>query len=308
MIDAFEQVEVGRGLQVPRFGLGCAHITREEGVEAGAAIVREALDRGVGFFDTAPLYGRGESERAVGRGVSGVPRDSFVLSSKVGRLIRDGEPQFDFSADGIRRSLDESLERLQLDHIDIALVHDPHQYYEQVLSDSVPVLEKWRDEGIVKAIGVGIAANEMLMNFARNASFDCFLLPSQYTLLEQPGKALVDLCAERGVAIIGAGIYNTGILASDLQPDAKYSYKKAPAEILARAKKLKEVCQRHDVALSAAAIQYPFAHPAVETVVIGADQLGQVDANLAALQVDIPPALWSDLKDEGLLDAEMPTG
>ena len=307
MIDAFEQVAIVPGLAVPRFGLGCAHIVREGGVEGGAAIVREALDRGVGFFDTAPLYGRGESELAVGVGLSAVPRDRFVLSTKVGRLIRDGSAQFDFSADGIRRSLAESLERLQLDHIDIALVHDPHKYYEQVLSDSVPVLEEWREQGIVKAIGVGIADNEMLMNFARHASFDCFLLPSQYTLLEQPGNALVDLCAEKGITIIGAGVYNTGILASDLQPDAKYAYQKAPAEILERAKGLKRVCQRHGVALSAAAIQFPFAHPAVETVVIGADQLGQVDANLSALEVDIPTGLWSDLKDEDLLGKEIPT-
>jgi D-threo-aldose 1-dehydrogenase len=176
-----------------------------------------------------------------------------------------------------------------------------------VLSDSVPVLEEWREQGIVKAIGVGIADNEMLMNFARHASFDCFLLPSQYTLLEQPGNALVDLCAEKGITIIGAGVYNTGILASDLQPDAKYAYQKAPAEILERAKGLKRVCQRHGVALSAAAIQFPFAHPAVETVVIGADQLGQVDANLSALEVDIPTGLWSDLKDEDLLGKEIPT-
>ena len=307
MIDAIEQVEIVQGLAVPRFGLGCAHIVREGGVEGGAAIVREALDRGVNFFDTAPLYGRGESELAVGLGLSGAPRDSFVLSTKVGRLIRDGEAQFDYSADGIRRSLDESLERLQLDHIDIALVHDPHKYYEQVLSDSVPVLEQWREQGIVKAIGVGIADNEMLMDFARNASFDCFLLPSQYTLLEQPGNALVDLCAEKGITIIGAGVYNTGILASDLQADAKYAYQKAPAAILERAKGLKMVCQRHGVALSAAAIQFPFAHPAVKTVVIGADQLGQVDANLSALKIDIPTALWSDLKYEDLLDKEIPT-
>lgn len=306
MIDAFAKVVVGRGLAVPRFGLGCAHIAKD-GEESGAAIVREALAKGVAFFDTAPLYGRGGSERCVGRGLADVPREAFVLSSKVGRLIRDGEAVFDFSADGIRRSLDESLQRLQLDSIDIALVHDPHQYYQQVLADTVPVLEKWRDEGVVKAIGVGISNNEMLMDFARDVSFDCFLLPSEYTLLRQPGKDLVNLCAEKGIAIIGAGIYNTGILASDLQPDAKFAYKKAPPEILAKAQRLKEVCQRYDVALSAAAIQFPFAHPAIDTIVVGADQLGQIDANLAALKVDIPAALWSDLQDEGLLETEIPT-
>ena len=306
MINAFERVVIGRDLEVPRFGLGCAHIAKN-GEEDAVAIVRAAFERGVIFFDTAPLYGRGVSERCVGRGLAGVARDDFVLSSKVGRLIRDGQPQFDFSADGIRRSLDESLHRLQLDHIDIALIHDPHQYYEQVLAESVPVLEEWREQGVVKAVGVGIGHNEMLINFARNAKFDCFLLPSEYTLLQQPGKELVDLCAEKEIAIIGAGIYNTGILASDLQSDTTYSYRKAPAEILERAKRLKQVCQRHRVALSAAAIQFPFGHPAVDTVVIGADRLGQVDANLAALQVDIPAALWSDLQDEGLLDEGIET-
>jgi D-threo-aldose 1-dehydrogenase len=306
VIDPFEKVTIGQGLEVPRFGLGCAHIAKQ-GEEGAVAIVREALDRGVGFFDTAPLYGRGVSERCVGRGVVGAVRDAFVLSTKVGRLIRDGQAVFDYSADGIRRSLDESLERLQLSRIDIALVHDPYKYYEQVLSDSVPVLEKWRDEGVVKAIGVGISHNEMLMDFARNASFDCFLLPSEYTLLRQPGRALVDLCADKGITIIAAGVYNTGILASDLQPDAKFSYKKAPPEIIARAEKLKAVCQRHGVTLSAAAIQFPFAHPAVNTMVVGADQLGQIDANIAALQVEISSALWTNLKDEGLLETNIST-
>ena len=297
---------IGQGLQVPHFGLGCAHIAKQ-GEEGAVAIVREALEQGVGLFDTAPLYGRGVSERCVGRGLADAARESFVLSTKVGRLVRDGLAVFDYSADGIRRSLDESLQRLQLDHIDIALVHDPYKYYEQVLADSVPVLEKWRDEGVVKAIGVGISHNELLMDFARNAPFDCFLLPSQYTLLQQPGKALVDLCAEKGITTIAAGVYNTGILASNLQPNAKFSYKTAPPEIIARAEKLKVICQRHGVTLSAAAIQFPFAHPAVNTMVVGADQLGQIDANIAALKAEIPSALWTDLKDENLLDSEIPT-
>ena len=159
----------------------------------------------------------------------------------------------------------------------------------------------------MKAIGVGIGHNELLMDFARNAPFDCFLLPSQYTLLQQPGKALVDLCAEKGITTIAAGVYNTGILASNLQPNAKFSYKTAPPEIIARAEKLKVICQRHGVTLSAAAIQFPFAHPAVNTMVVGADQLGQIDANIAALKAEIPSALWTDLKDENLLDSEIPT-
>jgi D-threo-aldose 1-dehydrogenase len=300
-------VVIGRGLEVPRFGLGCAHIAKKEGEEGGATIVREALEKGVGFFDTAPLYGGGVSERSLGRVLPSIPRESFVLSTKVGRLIRDDKAVFDFSAEGIRQSLEESLERLQLDRIDIALVHDPYKYYEQVLAESVPVLEEWREQGVVKAIGVGISHCDMLMDFARNASFDCFLLPSRYTLLEQPGLPLLDLCNEKGIAIIAAGVYNTGILASDLQPGAKYSYKEAPPEILERAQQLKAMCREYDVPLSAAAIQFPFGHPAVKTTVVGADQTGQVAPNLAALAVDIPPALWASLKEQNLLGETIPT-
>lgn len=307
MIDHRETMAIGAASAVPCFGLGCAHIAKKNGEDGAVTIVRQALDRGVGFFDTAPLYGQGVSERCVGRALAGVRRESFVLSTKVGRLIRDGRAVFDFTADGIRRSLDESLERLQLDRIDIALVHDPHEYYQQVLDESVPVLEKWRDEGTVKAIGVGISNNSMLIDFARNASFDCFLLPSEYTLLQQPGRALVDLCAQKGITIIGAGIYNTGILASDLGADAKFSYRNAPSEILERAKKLRAICQRHGTALSAAAIQFPFAHPAVGTMVVGADELGQIDANLAGLRADIPTGLWAELKEVDLLDPTIPT-
>lgn len=303
MIDPFSSVPFGRqGLLVPRFGLGCAPLGGIGHVAEATALVEYIWQRGIRFFDTAPHYGRGRSERYLGSVLAQQSRDEFVLSTKVGRLVRDGDVVFDFSADGIRRSLDESFARLQLDRTDIVLIHDPHQHYQQALDEAYPVLEAWRAAGVVKAIGVGIGNWEMLRDFALNADFDCFLLPGRYTLLEQVALPLLDVCRQKGIDILAGGIFNSGILASDLGPEATYNYRAAPPEVLDKARKLNEVCQRHEVPLARAAIHFPYAHACVKTMVVGAEKVEQVDGNLADLAMDVPTALWADLRREGLLE------
>jgi D-threo-aldose 1-dehydrogenase len=306
MIDIFGKVPFGKQvLEVPRFGLGCAPLGTFENATDATPLVEHVWERGIRFFDTAPLYGRGRSERHLGAVLSQQPRDEFVLSTKVGRLVRDGNVVFDFSADGIRRSLDESFARLGLDRPDIVLIHDPHQHYQQALYEAYPVLEGWRAEGVVKAIGVGIGNWQMLRDFALNADFDCFLLPGRYTLLEQVALPLLDVCSEKGIDILVGGVCNGGLLASDLSADVehKYNYRAAPQEILDKARKLEEECRRHDVPMGRAALHFPSAHEQVKTMVIGAEEIGQIDGNLEDLAADVPTALWRDLQSEGLLDS-----
>jgi D-threo-aldose 1-dehydrogenase len=306
MIDIFGKVPFGKQvLEVPRFGLGCAPLGTFENATDATPLVEHVWERGIRFFDTAPLYGLGRSERHLGAVLSQQPRDEFVLSTKVGRLVRDGNVVFDFSADGIRRSLDESFARLGLDRTDIVLIHDPHEHYQQALDEAYLVLEAWRAEGVVKAIGVGIGNWQMLRDFALNADFDCFLLPGRYTLLEQVALPLLDVCSERGIDILVGGVFNGGLLASDLSADVehKYNYRAAPQEILDKARKLEEECRRHDVPMGRAALHFPSAHEQVKTMVIGAEEIGQIDGNLEDLAADVPTALWRDLQSEGLLDS-----
>jgi len=305
MIDPFVEVPFGRqGLAVPCFGLGCAPLGSFEDTSNAAPLVEHVWERGIRFFDTAPHYGQGRSECHLGAVLSQQPRDEFVLSTKVGRLVRDGNVVFDFSADGIRRSLDESFARLQLDRTDIVLIHDPHQHYQQALDEAYPVLEAWRAEGVVKAIGVGIGNWQILRDFALNADFDCFLLPGRYTLLEQVALPLLDVCREQEIDILVGGVFNGGLLASDLSADVehRYNYRAAPQDVLDKARKLSEVCRRYDVPMGRAALHFPYAHETIKTMVIGAEEIGQIDGNLADLAADVPAALWRDLQSEGLLD------
>lgn len=305
MIDPFTSVSFGRqGLQVPRFGLGCAPLGGFADAAEARPLVEGVWQRGIRFFDTAPHYGQGRSERYLGEVLPQQPREEFVLSTKVGRLVRDGDVVFDFSADGIRRSLDESFVRLGLDRTDIVLIHDPHEYYQQALDEAYPVLEAWRAEGVVKAIGVGIGNWQMLRDFALNADFDCFLLPGRYTLLEQVALPLLDVCREKEIDILVGGVFNGGLLASDLSADIehRYNYRAAPQEVLDKARKLSEVCRRHDVPMGRAALHFPYAHETIKTMVIGAEAIGQIDGNLEDLAADVPAALWRDLLDEGLLN------
>lgn len=303
MIDINEKIPICDGaLELPRYGLGAAHISEAPAVTA-IATVQTAYQNGIRFFDTAPLYGKGQSERFLGEALSGVARDSFLLVTKVGHSVDlNGNCAVDFSHDGILRSLEQSLQRLGMDYVDILHIHDPDDYYEQALNEAFPVLAELRGHGVIKAIGVGMNQWQMLSNFAKHADFDCFLLAGRYTLLEQTSLHFLKLCQEKSIAVILGGIYNSGILASDLQPNATYEYQKAPQKLLKKARQIRAICHRYDVALNVAALQFPYLNPAVCSAVVGAQSPAEVLKNLEGLAARIPKALWDDLEMEGFIE------
>ena len=327
MADPVNNVEIrNTGVEVTRVGLGGAPLGglfADVGIEAAAATVLKAYELGVRYFDTAPLYGSGRSELAYAEALRNLDRDSFVISTKVGRVLVpvEGspeseqfvnlpamEPVFDFSRDGILRSLEDSLERLGLDRIDIALLHDPDDHYAQAIGEAYPVLADLRSQGVIRAIGAGMNQWEMLADLAREGDFDCFLLAGRYTLLDTSSLAeLLPLCAQKGIGIILGGPYNSGILASDLSSSATYNYMAAPPDILEQARRMKAVCDRHDVPLKAAALQFGLAHPAVVSTIPGARSTAEVAENLEMAVFRIPADLWAELRGEGLIPHEAPT-
>jgi D-threo-aldose 1-dehydrogenase len=321
-----QRVPIGRtALTVTQFGLGTAPLAGlfEEVEEAkGVGVIERAWEAGLRFFDTAPLYGHGLAELRIGKALKEKPRAEFTLASKVGRLLRADvppepgqsfrgtppvNPMFDFSYDGVMRSFEESLERLGLDRIDILHIHDPDNHYDEALHGAYRALDKLRSDGLIRAVGAGMNQAEMLTRFAREGNFDCFLLAGRYTLLDQVAlKELLPECIERGISIIAGGVYNSGILA-DPKPGAHYNYQTAPAELLDRARRIRDICDRHGVPLKAAAVQFPLGHPAVTCVVVGCRSAAQLDESIEMFEFDIPPALWHDLKSAGLLPDDAPT-
>jgi D-threo-aldose 1-dehydrogenase len=282
------------------------HVPEEDAI----ATVERAWEAGVRLFDVAPFYGHGRAERLVGGVLRTKPRESFVLSTKVGRLLRDGaatapsafvdadalEPQFDYSADGVRRSLEESLDRLGLDRVDVALIHDPEEHLDEALDEAYPALAELRHEGVVSAIGVGTNYPSTLARFARETDADCALLANRVTLLDRSGlDEALPLCAEYDVAVVAGGVFNSGILAD---PDGAGTYDYAPADEDARRRvqRLRAICDRHGVPLAAAAVQFPLRQPAVAAVVVGVRTPAEVAANVAAFEATIPDELWSDLE------------
>ncbi|MFL5926824.1 MAG: aldo/keto reductase [Gaiellaceae bacterium] len=273
--------------------------------DAARATVDRAWEAGVRFFDTAPLYGSGLSERRVGAALRERPRDQYVLSTKVGRLLVAGAPSplfpgapptapvFDFSADGVRRSLAESLERLGLDRVDVALIHDPDDHLEQALAEAYPALHELRAQGVVRRIGAGMNQWQALARFVRETDVDCVLLAGRYTVLDRSaGAELLPLCETRGCGVFAAGVFNSGLLAGG----ATYDYLPAPRELVARARELAASCERWNVPLKAVALQFPLRHAAVESVLVGCRTPAEVDEDLALLDVPIPPGLWTELE------------
>ncbi len=310
------------GPTLSRLGLGASVIGGlfEPVTEAEArAVVSTALELGIRYVDTAPLYGLGESERRVGDVLAGRPRDSYTVSTKVGRLLlddpRDGErlpagmwhtsatltPVFDFSRDGIRRSLEESLGRLGLDRVDLAFVHDPDRHLDEAIAEALPALAELRDEGVVKAIGAGMTDTRALTRIVSAASPDCILLAGRFTLLDQTALGeLLPLCEREGVAVVAGGVLNSGVLA-DPSPGARFDYVPASSELLARAQRIAAVCERHGVALPAAALQFPLRHPGVVSVLTGVRSVEELEANVRHFDAEIPDELWAELESEGLL-------
>jgi len=292
-------------LELGRLGLGTAPLGGlYEAVDEqiARAVVDRAWELGVRTFDTAPHYGSGLAERRLGSALRHRPRDELVVSTKVGRRFRPGasewhgapalEAYFDFSYDAALRSLDESLERLGLDRVDVALVHDPDDHFDEALAGAYRALARLRDEGVVRAIGVGMNQSDLLCRFARETDPDCFLLAGRYTLLDRSAAdELLPLCAERGIAVIAGGVFNSGVLAGG----DTYDYKSAPREVLDRVDRLRNVCAESDVPLPAAALQFPLRHPAVATILVGCRTPEEVTEDVQLLEQELPPALWQEL-------------
>jgi D-threo-aldose 1-dehydrogenase len=309
---------------VTQLGLGTAPLgglfTAVNDTNAEATIA-QAWSLGVRTFDTAPLYGFGLAEQRLGSFLRAQPRDSFVLSTKVGRLLRAGErsqeddhykgasslrPQFDYSYDGVMRSVEESLARLGLDRIDILLVHDPDDHYAAAVGGAFRALQRLRDDGSVRAIGAGMNQSEMLARFAEAVPVDCFLLAGRYTLLDQGALAtLFPICQSRNIGIILGGIYNSGILA-DPYGAAKFDYEDADAMLVARARELDALCRRHGTALKAAAIQFALAHPAVTVALQGARTASEAADNVAMANTEVPSSFWQELRALNLVDPHAP--
>ncbi|WP_035746034.1 aldo/keto reductase [Haematomicrobium sanguinis] len=298
-------------------GAGIGNLYRQMSDGVARQTLQAAWNGGVRYFDTAPHYGLGLSERRIGEFLADKPREDFLISTKVGRLIvpnpdyRDGQTddegfdvpktsirEWDPSESGIRRSLEESLERLGLDSVDILYLHDPDVYdLEAGIAQGLPALEKLRSEGLVKAIGVGANTVDTLVESVRRADLDLIMLAGRYTLLEQPAaETLLPLCSERGVGVVNVGVYNSGLLARDEVPeDANYNYAQAPAAIIERARRLAAVCHDFGVSLPAAAVQFSYQNPVVAAVALGASSAGQMDENLRRFDADIPAELWDAL-------------
>jgi D-threo-aldose 1-dehydrogenase len=289
------------------------------------AAVDVAWAGGIRTFDTAPHYGLGLSERRLGDALRDRPRDEYVISTKVGRLLEPAVPgpggpgagtgvggtggqdtegfaipashvrRWDFSADGVRRSLEASLERLGLDRVDFVLIHDPDNHGEQALREAYPALERLRAEGTVRAIGVGMNQTAMLTTFVTGTDVDAVLVAGRYTLLDNSaGRDLLPAAQRRGVSVIAGGVFNSGLLAAPVA-GATYDYQPAPAELIERARRLAQTCERYGVPLRAAAARFPLTHPAVASVLIGLRSAAEVADALALRTIDIPNDLWESL-------------
>jgi D-threo-aldose 1-dehydrogenase len=309
------QVQLRGGVSISQLGLGTATLGGMYSSLAESDVsnaIHTALDCGINFIDTAPHYGKGAAERRLRQHLEGVPRSSFVMSTKVGRVMIPGggakDPQFfdadesvtaiyDFSAEGVERSLTESLERLGLDSVEIVLIHDPDDYADVAISQAYSALEKMRSQGLVKAIGVGMNQSAIPTRFVKETDIDLVLIAGRYSLLDQSaGVDLLPAALERNVAIIAAGVFNSGILANPV-PGATYNYIPASDDILQRAQKMNEVVREFGVTISQAALQFPMRHPAVKAVLVGCRSGEEVRANVDAFDAPIPEGLWQALAD-----------
>ncbi|HEX4766667.1 MAG TPA: aldo/keto reductase [Lichenihabitans sp.] len=337
---AIESRAINDRLRVTTMGLGgtgLGNMYRAVDPAAAIATVHAAFAKGLRYFDTAPVYGFGLSETRLGEAIRSLPRDEIVISSKVGYdlvpippdqlrpTLWDKPPpfraDFDYSRDGVLRSLEGTLKRLGVDTIDMVSIHDPDEaidvgpgqdpraksHFREAMDGAYPVLDDLRSRGVIKAVGVGINQWQMLSDFVTAGRFDYFLLAGRYTLLEQePLATLLPVCAARGTKLVIGGPYNSGILAVGAVAGATFNTKPAPAAVLDRVRRIEGVCARHGVALPAAALQFPLGHPLVVSVIPGARSVEELEGNLAFMKEPIPAALWSDLKREGLIDPAAP--
>jgi D-threo-aldose 1-dehydrogenase len=327
-------------LEVTTLGLGGAPMGGFRATISDAEAVgltNDAYDLGVRYFDTSPFYGYGRSELRMGAALREKPREDYVLSTKIGRIMhamKPGEPKppefrehglpgfapvFDYTYDGVMRSLEHSHFRLGISKIDIALVHDVDfwtikdraildQRFKTVMDSGFKALDELRRAGVIGAIGVGINESDTSLRFIQAGDFDCMLLAGRYTLLEQGAlEAFLPECVKRNVSVILGGPYNSGILTGGVNDNTTHDYVQAPAHLIDKARKIEAVCKRHGVELGAAAMQFPLFHPALCSVIPGALSTTEVKQNVERLSAKIPTELWSELKREKLLDPAAPT-
>ncbi|MFJ3772145.1 aldo/keto reductase [Streptomyces sp. NPDC090075] len=314
------------GVRVSPLGLGAAvigNLYTEVPDEQAHATVGAAWQQGIRYFDTAPHYGLGLSERRLGEALREYDRTAYTLSTKVGRRLEPGPGDgddlangfavpdtlrrvWDFTADGIRRTLEASLERLGLDRVDVVYLHDPDDHAEQAFREGYPALEKLRSEGVVGAIGAGMNQTAMLTRFVRDTDVDVVLCAGRYTLLDQSALAdLLPAAGERGASVVIGGAFNSGLLANPT-PDATYNYTQAPDELLSRALRLKALAEQHGTTLRAAALAFCAAHPAVASVLVGARSAAEIEDGARQFATPVPAAFWQELRATGLLPADAP--
>ncbi|HEU4947385.1 MAG TPA: aldo/keto reductase [Kribbella sp.] len=290
-----------------------------------AATVQAAWDEGWRYFDTAPHYGLGLAEERLGAALRDKPRDAYVLSSKVGRIIYEADSpaaddqgfdvvttrrrRWDFSRDGVLRSIEDTLRRMGTDRLEVVFVHDPDDHEQEALRTAFPTLAGLRDEGVIGAIGAGMNQTGMLTRFVRQADLDVIMLAGRYTVLDPDGlDDILPACVDNDVQVIAVGVFNSGLMSQRRPaPDATFNYAPAPAELRAKVERIADVCESHGVTLPAVALQFPLAHPAVAGVAVGCRTAAQVHANAGLARTAVPPAVWSDLRDAGLLRSDAPT-
>jgi D-threo-aldose 1-dehydrogenase len=337
-MDPFAKIQLGNtGVAVPRLGLGTAPISGMvlgDGLYGGTAhdeavrIISRAQELGISYVDTAPLYGTGRAEARLGQSTyASADRDSFVVSTKIGRVLNPvhGRSSTEDDADGlgeliavnswtrddVHRSIEESLIRLNLDSVEIIYVHDPdvETYGEnQALDEAFPALIELREQGVIKAIGCGMNEWQMPLKFIQRFDLDIILLAGRYTLLDHSGLAkFLPACVERDVKITVGGPYNSGILARDLSQPVTFNYEQAPDNLVNQARKLTDICVAHDVDLKAAALQFVLAHPAVATAVPGAQTIAELEQNISMVEQEIPATMWSDMRAARLIPDDAPT-
>ena len=298
------------------------------------AMIADSWDSGVRYFDTAPLYGHGLSEHRVGHGLLHRPRAEFVLVTKVGRRLYPQAPgtfpsgawvepgpfraEFEYGYDSVLRQVEESLHRLCTDRVDILFIHDCDVYthgpadqparFREAMAGAYPALRRLRDEGVVKAIGIGVNEASVCYAAIQEADLDCILLAGRYTLLgQEPLDDLMPACEEWGIAVVLGGVFNSGVLATGPVEGAKFNYDLAPAPVLEQARALQAACARYDVPVPAAAVQFAAGHPAVASVLVGSRTLEQQRRNTEYFSVEIPDQLWDDLRAAGLIREDAPT-
>lgn len=328
------------GLAVTTMGLGgtgLGNMYRATDPKVAHETVHAAFANGLRYFDTAPVYGFGLAETRLGEAIRTLPRREIVISSKVGYdlvpipdsevkpVLWDDAPafraDFDYSRDAVLRSIEGSLKRLGTDYIDMLAIHDPDEAihfakgedpyarsrFKEAMDGAYPVLDELRSQGVIKAVGVGINQWQMLSDFVEAGQFDYFLLAGRYTLLEQePLATLLPACERKGTKLVIGGPYNSGILATGAVQGATFNTRNAPQDVLDRVARLNAVCESHKVPLAAAALQFPLAHKLVVSVIPGARSVAELEQNLQYMQWPISAGLWSDLRNEGLIEPAAP--